>query len=893
MKELKIDTKELNSRLSALQISQEEIKILSKILDEYDRIKERVEPLFMEVLENRLPSGQYELLEPKIEKILDTYFLEMLKGSYDLSYAQNRVEIGYLFYHASITPHLFVAAFSSWYTALLKAAAPMLGDETLQASIALNKLLLFDTSLFMETYFHEDKNRFRRLFQKYSTIIDSMRDGVVVIDADSLEIVEVNRCIEHMSGKNRKELLGKSLFTLHPPEFGKLIEKEISRTKSEHSGLIPEIYIVNEESGEYQPVEATYARFDLDEESYIVKIVRDIKDRLSIQKKLVRLNRLYRVLSAVNELIIRSHNKKSLYKEICRIIVEEGGFKFAWIAEVDEESRINPVAYFETALFYKNIEHKLKKSEGADISEVVKKLKSEGHITTTETKEGKFQHEKLTIPIYHEREHVGIPIHSGEELRAILKIFSGEESAFSPEEIRLFKEIASDISFAITTIENRERLKFLTNFDLLTRLPNRHLFKERLDMAVYSGNFQKEAFAVVLVDIDNLKQINETFGFGFGDKVIKETAEYLKRLIRPQDLLSRYDSDEFALIFFDIRSEEEILSLVKDINRISRIPITIDEEELYITFSIGTALFPKDAYGCDDLQSAAQAALNRAKKQGGNTFIFYSESINNTIQSKVRLQNELTKALHNGEFELYYQPQVDLNSMQITGAEALIRWHHPSRGLVSPAEFIPTLEESYLIEAVGQWVIEEACRQIQEWQKRDIRISVTVAINISTKQITRNADFFDTLLQTVDRSGIDPSLLRVEITESLIMENLETVQSGLERLRAKGILSAIDDFGTGYSSLLYLKKLPVYALKIDRAFIKNLPDDEEDAAITEAIISLGKNLGKRTIAEGVETKEQIEFLKSAGCDTIQGYILARPMPADEFESYYRARDKTL
>ncbi|WP_457598168.1 EAL domain-containing protein [Hydrogenimonas sp.] len=891
MRELKIDEREMESRLNALQIGDEEREILKKVSSVYEEVKREVDPVFLQKLKTLIPLQSYEKIEAELAKMQESYFSRMLEGPYDVAYAESRVRIGYIFYDAKVRPQHFVAAFSAYYAALVQAIEPQFGNEMGALSTALNKLLLLDTNLFMETYFHEDKNRFKKLYQKYSTIIDSMRDGVVVIDAQTMKIVEVNHRIESFTGMDREQLLGEELFVLHPPEFRKIIEKTLKTAIKENYGLIPEIYIVNHKSGEYQPMEVTYAHFTLDEESYIVQIVRDIKDRLSIQKKLVRLNRLYRVLSAVNELIIRSDKKESLYQEICRIIVEEGGFKFAWIAEVEEEMRLNPVAYSETAYFYKNIEEELKKAEREDIAKIVKILKAEGHTSRTEREDGIFLHEKLTIPIWHEKEQVGIPLHSGREVRAILKIYSNEVESFSEEEIRLFKEIADDISFAITTIENRQHLEFLTNFDLLTRLPNRHLFKERIDMAVYSANYQKEVFAVVLVDIDQFKLINETFGFGFGDKVILKVAEHLRRVIRPQDHIARYDSDEFALIFFNIKNEEEIVELVQRVNEVSHKPIVVDNEELFVTVSIGVSLFPRDAHSSDDLQTAAEAALKAAKRQGGNTYIFYSDNINTAIQSKIRLQNELNRALHNGEFELFYQPQVDLQTMRIVGTEALIRWNHPTRGLVAPAEFIPTLEESYLIEKVGRWVIEEACRQIRKWQANGIRIPIAVAINISTKQITRDSRFFETLLQTVIDSEIDPTLLHVEITESLIMENLEVVEKGLKLLNDYGILSAIDDFGTGYSSLFYLKKLPVYALKIDRAFIKNLPDDEEDATITRAIVSMTKSLGKKTIAEGVESEEQMAFLRSVGCDMIQGYIFAKPLPAADFERFYTSFER--
>ncbi len=885
MKGIDMDSTEVAKRLDALNIKSREKELLKRIAPIFVQVKDEVAFTFLKTLQRLIAPDTYQQIRKKVGSIQEEYFFQMLNGPYNSDYAANRFLLGYAFYHSGVKPEHYVAAFSEYYSALVSTIEPQFKDEMVAVTSVLNKMLLFDTSLIMETYFYEDKNRFKKLHRKYGTVIDAMRDGVVILDAKTLNIIEVNRRIEEFTALNRADLIGKEVFTLHPPEFRKIISKTLKRGMAEQHGLIPELHILNHKSGEYQPVEATYAQFELDDDIYIVKIIRDIKDRLSTQKKLSRINRLYRVLSEVNGEIVRASNSEELYQSICRIIVEEGGFKFAWIAEIEDEEHVNPVAYCKAAYFYENIEADLEASMSDNIKSLIERLKKEGHEAEAHIKDGIFIHEKLTIPIWQEKEFISIPLYYGREIRAILKVYSNEIDSFSGDEIHLFKEIANDISYAITTMENKEHLEFLTNFDLLTRLPNRHLFKERLEMAVYSANYQKEVFATVLVDIDQFKLINDTFGYGFGDTVLLKVAEHLKRIIRPEDILARYGSDEFALVFFNLKCKEEISHFVEKINELSTHPVILDKEEIYLTLSAGIALFPKDAHSASELKMAAETALKTAKAYGGNTYLFYAEEMGSTDQSKIRFQNELKKAIHNKEFTLFYQPQIDLRSMEICGAEALIRWMHPEKGLISPNDFIPILEESYLIEEIGQWVIEESCRQIKAWGEQQIELAV--AINISTKQITRNSNFFTSLVDTVISSGINPGLLHVEVTESLIMENLSVVESGLKLLGEHGILSSIDDFGTGYSSLFYLKKLPVYALKIDRAFIKNLPHNEEDIAISSAIVSMSKSLNKKTIAEGVETDAQLDFLKNIGCDRVQGFLFSRPLPADEFEEYYR------
>lgn len=889
--------------MRALEISRQEIEQISALFDIQNgesgvsgelariagRYRERLAGLFAEQTKGLLSKKRREELPRGLTESIGSYLADIFERRLDEESVENRIAVIYSLMDAGLNLEEVCSIFSSLFKAVTEAIlSEEYGKEkSAQLCTLLNRIQLLELSIVARGFEHEESNRYRRLAQTYRTVLDAMHDGMVVINADTDKIVEVNRRIENMTGLSREELLGSEVFILHPPEFRKIVTRTLAEAKERDFGLIPEIYLLNSKNDEYIPVEDTYSQYRLDEERFIVKVVRDITDRLSSQKKLSRLNRLYRVLSAVNEQIIRTTSKAELYQNICRIIVEEGGFKFAWIAELKNESEVEPVAYSDTSYFYENIKEALEVSGKSDISEVVKQLKRDGYRKCRECISNGSGEEKLTIPIWHDREKIGIPLHSGAEIRAIMKIYTIEADFFGDEEIRLFKEIADDISYAVTTLEHKERVEFLTNFDLLTRLPNRHLFKARLDMAVQSANYKKEVFAAVLVDIDQMRYINDSYGFGFGDKLVMKVARELKTLIRPQDELARFGSDEFSILFFDIKNREQIVELVKEISAISQHPVQIDGAEIYMSISIGVALFPKDSHLPDEIIAAAEAALERAKKQGGNCYVFYSEEMNSEVQSKIRLQNELFKAYENSEFELYYQPQISSGSKKITGAEALIRWNHPERGLVSPGEFIPILEESSLIERVGAWIIEEACRQIKRWSENGINIPISIAINISAKQISRDSSFFEKLLDTVKNSGIDPSLLHLEITESVIMESLPQMERGLALLKEHGILSAIDDFGTGYSSLSYLKRLPVYALKIDRSFISGLPENGEDAAIVDAIIAMAKRLEKETIAEGVESGEQLKFLEQHGCDTIQGYLFAKPMSSGDFEEFFK------
>lgn len=426
-----------------------------------------------------------------------------------------------------------------------------------------------------------------------------------------------------------------------------------------------------------------------------------------------------------------------------------------------------------------------------------------------------------------------------------------------------------------------EKLLYLANYDVLTELPNKNLFIDRLNQTLARAEYNKRLVTILSIDIDKFSFINDTFGSGTGDKLLQEFGKRLFSLLREGDTVARIGSDEFGVSLIDIASFEDTVMLAEKIMESIRQPFRIDGEEIILTTSIGISCYPQDGKDASELLKNSNMVMLKAKASGMNNYQFYTDDINKKAAEFVRLEGRLFNALKNDEFLLYYQPYFDTYTTEMSGMESLLRWNSPEFGLISPGEFIPVLEETGLIVSVGQWALKTACRQLREWQDKGYR-TVPVAVNFSAVQF-RQKDLADLLEKTIGESRIDPQMLSFEMTESAFMQDVEFTKSVLDRIKKSGIHINIDDFGTGYSSLSYLKKLPIDNLKIDISFVRGIADNRDDRAIASAIISMAHNLNMKTIAEGVETEEQLKILRQLGCDMIQGFYFSRPLPSGEIE----------
>jgi len=428
-----------------------------------------------------------------------------------------------------------------------------------------------------------------------------------------------------------------------------------------------------------------------------------------------------------------------------------------------------------------------------------------------------------------------------------------------------------------------KQLTQLAHYDSLTGLVNRSLFQSRMEEELSRSRRENKSLAVMLMDLDNFKQVNDTLGHPAGDELLKTVAERLVGRCRDVDTVARLGGDEFVIMATSIGEEFNASILAENLLEICSSPIELEGQTLTPSCSIGISLYPGDADCKEELLRKADFALYQAKGAGRDTYKYYDAQTETQIQSRKQLEAEIDKGLREQQFELYYQPLVDMTTGHLRGVEALIRWHHPQRGLVPPNEFIPVAEASGLIIPLGDWVLAEACCQQVLWAQEGLG-ELGMAVNLSALQFD-SKELIKTVDRTIQKSGIKPEYLTLEITEGTVMEHGDEVLERLRSLSALGVQLSIDDFGTGYSSLSYLKRFPIDYLKIDRSFVRDLPDDKEDMAITLAIIEMSRALNLKVVAEGIEDERQLDFLRDRGCNLGQGYFLAKPMPASKLEGY--------
>jgi diguanylate cyclase (GGDEF)-like protein/PAS domain S-box-containing protein len=428
-----------------------------------------------------------------------------------------------------------------------------------------------------------------------------------------------------------------------------------------------------------------------------------------------------------------------------------------------------------------------------------------------------------------------------------------------------------------------ERIQFLAHHDALTQLPNRTLLNDRLHQAIAKSRRNQDHTAVLFLDLDRFKLINDTLGHHVGDRMLTRVAEMLQGILRETETVARLGGDEFIIVIPELAEVERTATVARKVIDMLTVPLVIDGQVLHITASIGISLYPEDGTDTATLLSHADTAMYNAKDRGGNNFQFFTPTMNQVIQERVAVEHDLHLALERGEFVLHYQPQVDCRTGEVTGMEALIRWQHPTRGLVSPFHFITIAEETGLIVPIGEWVLWEACRQTRRWHDAG-QTGLRISVNLSARQF-QQPDLRERIDAVLRTTGIDPATLELELTESMLMTDPDAATGMLHQLAALGVKMAIDDFGTGYSSLAYLKRFPVTRLKIDQSFVRDISTDLNDAAIVSAVVAMAASLKLEVIAEGVETEEQLRYLAAHGCYDIQGYYFSRPKPAEDFNTF--------
>jgi diguanylate cyclase (GGDEF)-like protein/PAS domain S-box-containing protein len=477
------------------------------------------------------------------------------------------------------------------------------------------------------------------------------------------------------------------------------------------------------------------------------------------------------------------------------------------------------------------------------------------------------------------------PILAGNVTLGVLEFFSREVRNPDPSLLQMVRVIGSQIGQFMARKQAEENLLFVATHDTLTGLPNRYMFTQRFAHALNNAQRYHKTMALLFLDLDRFKFINDTLGHPFGDRLLVEVAGRLRLCLRESDTIARFGGDEFVALIEDFTAPSDVVSVAQKILHALRWPFLLEGETCHLTASIGISLYPDDGADLPALLKNADIAIYRAKEQGKDNYLFYSEDMNDHLAARIAIETRLQGALDRNEFVLYYEPKVEISTGRITGMEALIRWQHPELGLVPPVDFIGLAETSGLIVPIGAWVLRTACLHNQALQRR-APVPLTVSVNLSARQFEDKH-----LLRDIERalkdSALKPNCLELEITESMVMRDTQASKKILNDIKSMGIRLAIDDFGTGYSSLVSLKRFPFDCIKIDRSFIKDIPQDPDDVAITQAIIAMAHSLRLKVIAEGVETREQLDFLSEHGCHEYQGYYFRRPQPAEDFNKLLR------
>jgi diguanylate cyclase (GGDEF)-like protein/PAS domain S-box-containing protein len=729
-----------------------------------------------------------------------------------------------------------------------------------------------------EAELRESELRFRQL-------AENIREVFWLTDPGKNEILYVSPAYEDIWGRRRESVYAEArewIDAIHPEDRERVLQAAQTR---QASGEYAEEYRIRRPDGSLRWIRdrAFPVLRDGKEVYRIAGIAEDITEQKQAQTRIERLNRVYAVLSQINALIVRVRDRDELFRGACGIAVEHGQFRMAWIGTVDRAAEaVKPVAtagdvgdFFESAPMAV-----VETRPGGDglAGRAVRELKP---VISNDVHKDKQRLMRRELDERGINSLALIPLILGGEAIGVFALYAADVGFFDDEEMRLLLELASDISFALEHIAKTEKLDYLAYYDELTGLANRRLFHERLTQHLSAADPGKSGVAVLIMDIERFKTVNDTLGRQAGDALLKQIAGRMKQQGVEPARLARFGADQFATVVPDVRSEEEFARRTEArMSELFGAPFRLGDTELRISAKAGIAMFPGDGADADALLRNAEAALKKAKASG-ERYLFYTQQMSERVAEKLALENQLRQALEKDEFVLHYQPKVDLEKRRIIGLEALIRWQSPERGLVAPGQFISLLEETGLILEVGAWALKRASLDHRRWAEQKLK-PPRVAVNVSAIQL-RQRDFVRVVEQAI-MDGVAPTGIDLELTESLVMEDVGANIAKLKAVRELGVRIAIDDFGTGYSSLGYLAKLPVQSLKIDRSFIINMHNDADAMSLISTIISLAHSLRLSVVAEGVETEEQAKYLRLLRCDEMQGYLFSKPLPFDAIAS---------
>jgi diguanylate cyclase (GGDEF)-like protein/PAS domain S-box-containing protein len=716
--------------------------------------------------------------------------------------------------------------------------------------------------------------------ERFRSIAEATQEWIWEIDADGIYTF-CSPAVEAILGYAPDHLIGKSCLDIMPPNSRQIMADLLRREIAEKHGWRNLELHLQHAGGSIRWLDSNALPL-LDSLGNVVGyrgVARDITHHRSQQERIARLSRIQAVLSGINSTIVRVRERRELLRETCRIAVQQGGFRMAWIGLVE------PGAMKATPYVWEGFEEGFLQEIGLvlanraeDPGPVGWALRQKKMVIVNDIEASSQRLLKREALAHGFRSQMAMPLLVEDQAVGVLVLYAAEAGFFDHEELRLLKDLAGDISFALDYIAKEEKLTYVSYYDTLTGLANRQLFFDRLAQALHSARAERRQLAVLLIDLQRFKRINDTLGRHAGDQILKELAGRLQRSVGESATAARIGGDRFAVVVPDLAGTSMARWIDTWIIDSFAEPIVIDGIELRTTVKIGIAVYPADAETAESLFVNAEAALKRAK-DAAEPYLFYSPEMNARVAQRLHLESRLRKAVTQREFVLHYQTKVDLATRRIRGLEALIRWHDSEFGVVPPLDFVPLLEESGLIVEVGRWVFEQALADTQRWRSLGLEVP-RVAVNVSEVQL-RQPNFVATVLGALGPDFNRGTGIDLEITETMVAQNTGANVQKLLRLREAGLQIFMDDFGTGYSGLSQIAHLPLDALKIDRSFVAGMTISGEHMAIVSAIINLARALRIYVVAEGVETEEQAARLYALGCDEAQGYLFSRPAPAED------------
>jgi diguanylate cyclase (GGDEF)-like protein len=620
----------------------------------------------------------------------------------------------------------------------------------------------------------------------------------------------------------------------------------------------------------------------------------DEKARTEEQKE--RLTRMFAALSATNEAIMRATSRAQLFELVCDAAATGGRFTSTTIAMVNPDSDFLDIMAVAgpSAVITRELRLSINDAhpEGRGLSGTAFRS-GKASISNDYQADPRCSAFHAATRMDGANSGAVFPLLVRGQVVGVMPFLSAEKDAFTPEFVELLQRLADNVSFALGNFDRAdektkadERIEYLASHDSLTDLPNREMFNELLHHAIEAAGRHQRRFAMLFIDLDRFKIINDSLGHHAGDTLLVAIAGRLRKALRSSDVVARLGGDEFVVILEETADSDGVEGIARNLLAVLSQPLQLSGHECHTTASIGIAMYPSDGIDVQTLTKNADMAMYLAKEDGKNGFRFFTNEVKAQSLERLTLETALRHALERNQFALHYQPKVDMATGQITGVEALLRWTHPELGALPPMQFIPLAEETGLIVPIGRWVLKEACAQNMAWQRRGLR-PVSMAVNLSPRQFA-DAHLLQDIDEALAASGMSPVLLQLEVTESMVMRNVSRAIKVLDAIQSRGIRLAIDDFGTGYSSMSLMKQFPIDTIKIDRSFVRDLPKDSEDQAFAQAIISMGKALGMTVIAEGVETVEQETFLRIHGCDEMQGFLFSKPVPPQELAALLRS-----